>query len=164
MVYIGIAIVIFLVAFLLKARSDRKEQAILNNPKPDYTEFIEDSRWSNGIWWDGTSIPAISGWKCWGCMAYAADFSKYYFNIDNPEKGTLYKNQKDIKSGDVIHLNNNYGGHYVVIIDKEGDSLLTAEGNVNGKIRIGWNYYWLNHDELWCNDFNTTFDKGWHFE
>lgn len=103
--------------------------------------FINDSRWRNGIVWNGGQTPKLSSWQSYGCCAYAADFTKYVFNANSQNSGAPFYNVSEIRSGDVIHT----GSHWFVILYRNGNKLTTAEGNVTGKnngyVRISSNAY-----------------------
>lgn len=110
--------------------------------------FITNDKWKAGTSW-GNISPKLSKWSSSGCCAYCADYVAYCYGVTsgNPwSAGTKFTNVNDIKSGDVITLGNpNDGtGHWFVVVDRNGNSIRAAEGNVtvNNKkvVRIGWNY------------------------
>ena len=99
--------------------------------------FINDARWKNGIWWGDGQRPKVSGWSSSGCCAYAADFTKYVFDKPSQRSGSLFTNPSEIRSGDVIWT----GGHWFVILYRNGNQLTTAEGNCDSKVRISSTAY-----------------------
>ena len=98
-------------------------------------EFINDSRWANGTQWAARS-PKLSSYGSSGCCAYTADFAKYVYGKNSPTAGTRYTSTSEIRKGDILHLD----GHWMVILDRDGNSLRVAEANVGSprQVRIGW--------------------------
>ena len=114
-----------------------------------FDAFINDPRFTAGAaWpknWDDDYDTLLSSWPSWTCCAYVADFVKYCYGKDDPWDATEYKNAYDIQAGDVVRLGSEDKGdgntHYFVVLKRSGNSLYTAEGNMDGgKVRIGWNY------------------------
>lgn len=128
------------------------------------TDFINDSRWKNGATW-GDRGPYISSWPSSQCCAYTADFAKYVFDKSNQStSGVEYTNVADIRAGDVLYITN----HWLVVLNRTGDSLYTAEGNVtiegSKKVRISDSVYYLKNGTLYSkSNPEKSFVKGYHF-
>ena len=123
-----------------------------------FQSFISDPRWCDGAEW-GARGPKISSFDSSGCAAYSADFAKYCYGTDDPRSGTYYNNTSEIQAGDVLVVGGilpktgEYATHWFVCLQRNGNSLYVAEGNVaytynEGtpdeytvyRVRIGWNY------------------------
>ena len=113
--------------------------------------FINDARWKEGIAWGNGQTPKLSGWSSQGCCAYVADFTKYVFDKNNQKSGVLFTNPNDIRSGDVIWT----GGHWFVILYRNGNQLTTAEGNYAGKVRITSSGYTVG---------SFSIKQGYHYQ
>lgn len=87
-------------------------------------EFLLDPRWANGTSW-GAIAPKLSTWSSSGCCAYTADFAAYVYDAYNQSSGTPFYDVSDIQTGDIIHT----GHHWFVVVERDGDTLRTAEGN-----------------------------------
>ena len=126
-------------------------------------EFLKDSRWKNGIKWNGSTKPKASSWNCSGCMAYAVDFCKRVYGEDwasSPKKFTKYQNVNQIATGDAIRIN----GHYFVVLLRQGNKLYTAEGNYSGKVRASLSTYgyYIENGKLYQNYYNAKGQSTGH--
>ena len=63
----------------------------------------------------------------------------------------LFTNPNDIRSGDVIWT----GGHWFVILYRNGNQLTTAEGNYAGKVRITSSGYTVG---------SFSIKQGYHYQ
>ena len=124
-------------------------------------DFINSPNWANGASW-GNKAPDISSYKCEGCCAYCADYAKYCYNNNSPRGGAPFYNINEIRAGDVVIIGNgsNGKGHWFVVVERKGNNLLVAEGNVAGKVRVGWNY--TISANRFTND-SRAFTEGYHF-
>ncbi len=102
-------------------------------------KFIQDSRWADGTYWDRNhkQTASISDWSSLGCCAYAADFAGYVYGSRrawNTSEFTKHSDQSKITAGDIVHYHYTspkYSSeHWIVVLDRDGDSLYTAEANV----------------------------------
>ena len=59
--------------------------------------FINDSRFTAGVYWGGDKRPVISSYDCWSCCAYCADYAKYCYGIDSPRGGTEFYDINEIR-------------------------------------------------------------------
>ena len=119
--------------------------------------FINDSQWSNGTSWGDSQMPKLSTHKAWGCYAYACDYSKYMYGLNQASLGTAFDNRNgisELRSGDVVKINNT--PHYIIILYRNGDKLTTAEGNASQKVRIGDSYYTASS--------LSNYVCGWHYD
>ena len=106
-----------------------------------FDAFISEELYKHDASW-GNRRPAISSYDSGSCAAYTADFVKYCYGKDNPCSGTAYYDVNAVQAGDVIILGNRGDGtgHWLVCLKRNGNSLYTAEGNISGKVRVGWCY------------------------
>ena len=122
--------------------------------------FLADARWSDGTSW-GWQTPKISNWTSWQCYAYACDFAKYMYGVDNYEEGEYFDDISEVRTGDVIRA----GGHSFVVLERKGNYLRTCEGNYSARVRVADPGY-----EISGNGFiqlgagrTIAFEKGYHF-
>lgn len=111
-----------------------------------FSDFINDSRWRNGISWGGTQDRKIyDSFTGKGCFAYIADFVKYVYGKSGDPRGTKYTNVNEVRAGDVIHMYNNTDGeHWFAVLGRNGNSLYTAEGNLGGKVVVSNSRYTIS--------------------
>ncbi len=133
-----------------------------------YQEFIADARWKPGVSWPSTATPKLSLWEATACCAYVADFAAYVYgesrNIESSSGFTKFTNVNDIATGDILHVTEQ-GGHWLVVLNRSGNTLYTAEGNYNKVVRItndGWS---IKNGQILRNDTQTytVMDKGYHY-
>ena len=124
--------------------------------------FINDSRFTAGVYWPGDKTPVLSPFTSWGCCAYCADYTKYCYGINNPRGGSVYYNVNEIRQGDVLTVGNqsNGYGHWFICLKREGNSLYVAEANYLNRVRIGWNYS-ISGSRIAGTDYSFT--SGYHF-
>lgn len=112
--------------------------------------FLSDSRWKNGATWGNDQKGKITS-NGKGCCAYADDFVKYVYNkssIKNwTSRGTTVAS---IKTGDVVYLSKNGRDvHFFVVLQRSGNTLITAEGNVgSGKVRVSNCHWYIDNGKL----------------
>ncbi len=126
-------------------------------------DFINDSRWANGVsWGDGQTPKTDPTAQWWGCAAYCYDYVNYCYGYTNPRAGEAFYSVNEIRAGDVITVGNQSdgNGHWMVVVQRSGNSLYVAEGNFNGAVRIGWNYT-ISGSKFAEDDRNFT--AGYHF-
>ena len=100
--------------------------------------FINDPRWAHGTPWGSshTQTAGISGWPSSGCCAYCADFAGYVYGSErawNSADFTKFTDPSQIRTGDIVHFrysnSKRTSEHWIVVLERRGDSLYTAEGN-----------------------------------
>lgn len=131
--------------------------------------FVEDGRFRTGAPYAGRS-PYLSGYSCSGCFAYAADFCAYVYGQYSAWKSdyfTRYSGVSQIQSGDILHM----PGHWFVVVERNGDELMTAEGNVDRYQTGNWlaecsrDHYRIENGQiknLWKNCY-VTIDEAYHY-
>lgn len=125
------------------------------------SDFVSDSRWKNGIKWNASQKPKLSPYSAWGCCAYVCDFAKYVFNKNSYKDGTKFTKVSAIKSGDIIQIS----GHWFVVLERSGNTLKTAEGNVNnGKVRISSTTYKIKDNCLYQGSTKLSMLAGFHMK
>lgn len=125
--------------------------------------FINDYRFTAGVYWPDGQTPKIASYQGWGCCAYCADYVKYCFGINNPRGGTYFTNINEVRQGDVLIVGNpsDGTGHWFVCLKRSGNSLYVAEGNISSHVRIGWNY--TISGSKFAED-GRYFNCGYHFQ
>lgn len=125
-------------------------------------QFINDSRWRNGIAWGGGQGPKLSTWSSSGCCAYAADFVRYVYG-SNTLRGTAYYNISEVRAGDVIQV----PGHWFVVLGRNGNTLYTAEGNMGGSVAVKNGRYTISGNVFSYRSANGpatyTLTTGFHY-
>lgn len=94
--------------------------------KGSVSKFLADSRWKNGVKWGDNQRPKLSTYDSLSCCAYTADFAKYVYAKNSPKAGTAFYKTSQIRANDIIHVS----GHWLVVLSRNGNTLKTAEGNV----------------------------------
>ena len=82
--------------------------------------------------------------NCDACAGWAMKCSdKAFGNL--PWRRVANPQWKDIRAGDLIQYDNEYGGHVVVVLEKTDDYIKVAESGNNNKARWGGQYFkwWL---------------------
>lgn len=117
----------------------------------------------------------------WDCGAFADEFAKVVFGKSSKTDGRVFYDQNQIQSGDIVHVNPRDGfsenPHWIVILYRNGNQLITMEGNwltpktygLNGKIygrtRYSEDKYTIENGRFCLN--HTPFrkwDRGYHFK
>ena len=134
-------------------------------PQPDsnydskINSFINDSRFKAG---SSTT---------WDCFAYATQFVNNVYGISGVRNGQRFNSVNEIKSGDVIHVNNKT--HWIVVLYRNGDNLTTIEGNWYPKMnnesyartRYSNSAYTITNGRLYHNGQPfRTWDCGYHYQ
>lgn len=113
-----------------------------------YKAFITDARWKHGISWNGSQRPKKSSWGSSGCCAYAADF-EYVVHGKKGWNGTAFTDPNSIKDGSILYIKTVSGGvHWIVVLERDGSSLYTAEGNLSLKVNISNGRYRISGGKL----------------
>ena len=123
--------------------------------------FVADPRWANGVSW-GQRPPKLSSYGSAGCFAYACDFTTYMYGIENYENGQVYYSVNEIRTGDVIRVE----GHSIVILERIGNNLRTAEGAwVGDQVRVANPGYTISGGVI-LDPWGTVrpFVRGYHFD
>lgn len=126
--------------------------------------FINDARWKDyGSY--GARSPKFSYYNSNGCCAYAADFCAYVYGSYSyawkTNCFTPFYSTADIRTGDIIQITN----HWFVVLERNGNKLKVAEGNVSGKWSRVTNNYWLENGKLYdyWNKRYATLIVGYHY-
>lgn len=99
------------------------------------------------------------------CDGYTFDFLKYVFNFDptsfadpgskadlRPYTDAEKKTAASIQAGDVLGLEfDTYGQHSrhaIVVLQRNGSQLITAEGNMDGHVVISDSWYYIQNNQL----------------
>ena len=129
-----------------------------------YQEFLSDARWADGASW-GAISPRLSGYGATGCAAYCADFIAYVYGIPaSLRAGTPFSDYATIQTGDVLHFYLPNGTeHWIVVVEKNEGTLLTAEGNYGGKVVVGDTYYSYADGILYHEGAACTAYEGYHY-
>lgn len=121
-------------------------------------EFINIPEYQNGKIWNDNTYNKMSSWSSSGCCAYAYDFAKYVYGIDgdlNKAASWISSSPTEIQTGDIIYSSTK--GHWFVVLERTGNTLYTAEGNVSGKVRICNDVYSITEtgsiNDKWNGDF-----------
>ena len=98
-----------------------------------------------------------------GSVAYAADYAKCVYKKNSPTAGKKFTKASQIKSGDIVKVVNPQ--HWIVILERNGNKLTTAEGNWGGKVRVSSKAYTIKNGKLCLNGKPfRTFSVGYHFK
>ena len=124
-----------------------------------FDKFIKHKDYKDGAPW-GNEHPKLSRSGASGCAAYCADFTKFCYGIDGITSRDSYRDPSQIRAGDIVHLQGQYYGHWIVILGRKGNQLLTADGNWGDHTRVGWNFEIHGNDVLGSQHH---FDVGYHF-
>ena len=111
--------------------------------------FISDGRWRDYAAY-GPRSPYISNWSSSGCCAYAADFCAYVYGSYYAWSSscfTKFTSAAEIRTGDIINI----PGHWFVVLERSGNSIQAAEGNVSGTWARITNNYWIQDGQLYDN-------------
>lgn len=122
-------------------------------------EFIQDSRWRNGVSW-GPSHPSIfqGNWDHGGgngCNGYVRDFTLYVHGT-SLHNGRKFTNKNELNTGDVGYwYKSDADQHWFAVIGRNGNWLHVAEGNyLPGVVHIQNKRY---------NITNMKFSYGYHY-
>ena len=126
-----------------------------------YNAFINDSRWCNGTAWGSSQQPKQLGTAWYGCAAYAVDFCYYVYGYSNPRSGSKWSGDaNNIQRGDIVHFTYKYKGnsnqHWIVVLERNENSLYVAEGSYSSKVRISNGSYYISNSKL-CS---SAIDSG----
>ncbi|MCR5414869.1 MAG: hypothetical protein K6F50_09135 [Kiritimatiellae bacterium] len=102
-------------------------------------EMMNEEPFRHGTFWDNTCRPLLVQNGNLGCAAFVTDFAKYVFGADNFNQGEKFENPSEIRAGDVISIK----GHFLAVLDRNGDRLVTMEGNFCSAIWHSDNSYGL---------------------
>ena len=118
--------------------------------------FSKDSRFKNGVSWGSSKRTQYNtSYSAQGCCAYAADFLKFMYGQTNLNTaGRKYTSASNIKAGDIIHLRaipksgKTGWGHWFVVLQRNGNKLVTAEGNASGRVLVSSTKYYVKNGTL----------------
>ena len=140
-----------------------------------YTSFINDSRWRAGVSWGYSQTPKLSSWGSKGCCAYAADFEYYMYGSEG-WAGTAFYSADEISIGCILYIKTPNGGeHWIVVLERNGNTLYTAEGNFGDCVHITDSFYrvyngylqqkgYYNSSNEWISSWtNCTLVKGYKY-
>lgn len=127
--------------------------------------FVSDYRWANGTSWGSGQRPKISDYESYGCFAYGVDFAKYMYNVRTYTSGSVYYSASEIRTGDVIRIDWGSSQHTVVVLERNGNTLRTAEGNINGRVRVNDAGYTISGNGVIASwNQYASFRHGYHFD
>lgn len=166
--------------FIISAVPVHAKGSVTNLKEAEYLQkvnkFIVDSRWSDGTTWGANKYTSTAGggYSCW---AYMADFVKKVYGR-NANDGETFDRIENIRSGDIIHYwyynasKEDNVQHWLCVINRVGNTLYTAEGNISGKVRIRYGSYTIETIRKKVNSYETSKGKrtypgerfeGWHY-
>jgi hypothetical protein len=129
--------------------------------KKEYDERVDwmlsEYAYRNGREWGRMHPALLTDEGCYECAGMASDFACYMFD-SRFHGGTVYKNADEIRSGDIVHIK----GHYFSVLRRNGQELLTIEGNLNGTVRHSNRRYSVKNGDVWCGGKPVQFDYGRH--
>lgn len=112
--------------------------------------FLSNTNWKNNATWGSSKQPVTSTWSGKGCCAYAADFCKYVYGENSPNNHIVNTSISNIKNGDVLYFSCTNPVHYIVVLQRNGNQLITAEGNVNsGRVMVSNCKYTINGNTIY---------------
>ncbi|MCM1284663.1 MAG: hypothetical protein NC213_08405 [Acetobacter sp.] len=122
----------------------------ISNLSSDYASkvksFLSDARWKHGTSWSQIS-QKLSPYSSKGCCAYVADFAKYVYDYNTPNGKSSHTTVSNIKSGDILKFPN----HYIAVLKRNGNQLITAEGAYSNKVRVSNSTYTINESSIYQN-------------
>lgn len=129
----------------------REGNITISNLNTEYASkvksFLSDSRWKHGTSW-GQRAPKLSTYNSLGCCAYVADFAKYVYGYNNPNGKTSHTSISNIKSGDILYFPTK--PHYIVVLKRNGNTLITAEGAYgNGIVNVSNSEYTIKSNIIY---------------
>ena len=135
--------------------------AAISTGNSKFDAFISEPEFAAGAAWDWDKRPTLVSSGNFGCAAYCTDFIKYCYDQTNLI-GREYTDINEIRAGDVVSLGNpsDGTGHWFVVLNRDGNKLLVAEGNYDHSVRIGWNYT-ISGDRM--AEDNRFFRAGYHY-
>ena len=131
-----------------------------------YNEFISKPEYKDGAYWSSGQTPRMSNWMSYGCCAYAADFAYFVYGSREPRSKNVYSGSaQQIKAGDILHIAWNWGEHWVVVLERNGNVLYTAEGSYANYAKVSKSAYWISGDSL--KHYQATYvtiTDAYHFD
>lgn len=123
--------------------------------------FLSDGRFKNGVSYGSSQMPYLSSVLAYGCAAYANDFCWSVFGKANAMSGEAFSNINEIRNGDILRLSI---PHTVIVLYRDGDKLITAEGNVNGKVLVSETRWSIVNGKLYRSGslFTGSLISGYH--
>ncbi len=136
--------------------------------KQKVSGFVSDARWKSGLTWSAGRGAKLSKYGCSGCYAYAADFVAYVYGENRAWHSSSfqkYTGVSNVKTGDVIWT----GRHYIAVLERNGNTLYTAEGNWGSKTRVSHSIWRIKNNKLYTVSSRGTwkarsFVCGWHYK
>ena len=104
-------------------------------------------------------MPKINSWSASGCCAYVADYVRYCYGATSPSSGSKFWGAGNIRRGDVLFFSPD---HWVVVVNRSGNDLYTAEGNWNYQVTVGWNYQVVGNQVYRNGRYWRAFQYGFH--
>lgn len=99
-------------------------------------EFLSNPAYQDGAPWGGYAKPLTTDGGGVACGAYRIDFGNIVYGNWMNYKQVFDDDASHIRTGDALSVNGGAGGHALVILYRNGDTLYTAEGNFAGKVRV----------------------------
>lgn len=123
--------------------------------------LLSEEPYAHGTFWDNTVHPMLIKSGNLGCAALVTDFARYVFGAGNFNQGEKFEKPDEIRAGDVISIK----GHFLAVLDRDGDRLITFEGNFCKSVWYSDSSYslikggWAQSGKLAPDNFIC----GWHY-
>ncbi len=123
--------------------------------------LLDEEPYQSGCHWGDGTRPLLVASGNLDCAAAVTDFAKYVFDAGNFNRGEKFENVNEIRAGDVISIK----GHFLSVLDRDGDKLFTFEGNFNKSIRRTDSGYAVVKGQWWEGGKANPegFICGYHF-
>ena len=131
----------------------------------DIDDFLNDPRWNEGTEWKSDTTSKLSSASGTGCYAYVCDYVKYCYGYNYPESGDLFYDINEVRIGDVVAVGNpDTGsiGHWFIVIHREGDTIIIAEGNAMDQVLMEREFT-IDGNHFIGDRADREFIKGYHF-
>ena len=123
-------------------------------------EFLSEGPYQHGRKWGRGRWTMLSpGVPHGACNGLATDFARYVSGRKAYLYGHKFSNSAEIRAGDVLHVRSKSGSHYIVVLYRHGNKLVTIEGNCNGRIHRS-SRMWRMKGDRFCGP--KGFVRGWH--
>lgn len=124
-------------------------------------QFISDPRFASGAQYDISMSPyLVNNPYAKGCVSYGIDFMMYVFGKEQDIYQKDFSDVNSIQSGDILRLNSPV--HTLVVLYRNGNELVTAEGNFGGLANVSSTAYKIENGMLVSYGNVCGFDYGMH--
>lgn len=96
------------------------------------------------------------------CMGFAFKIGNEIFG-DNVRNWRQFYDWNSVKKGDYIRINNNYGGHSMIVLAKDEQGVSVVECNIGGNCQIRWDQWYSKSGIMSQLAFFSTSDQI-HFD